>query len=46
LFVAVLIAGYAGSYLGARRYESRTIEKLLGIIILVAIILLARKLLF
>ncbi len=45
LFVAVLVAGYAGSYLGAQHYQPRTIEKLLGIIILVAIVLLARKLL-
>lgn len=46
LIVAVLIGGISGSYLGAGRYSAKTIEKILGIIILLAIVLLGKKLIF
>jgi len=44
LVVAVLLGGLLGSYLGALRYSARTMEKILGLIILIAIIAVARKL--
>lgn len=45
LVVAVIIGGLLGSYLGANRYTARTIEKLLGVVIVIAVILLGHKLL-
>lgn len=46
LLVAVLLGGILGSWLGAVHYAPRTMEKILGIIILLAILALGRKLLF
>lgn len=46
LIIAVLIGGISGSYLGARHYSTKSIEKILGLIILLAIILLGKKLVF
>ena len=46
LIVAVVIGGLLGSYLSARRYSAKTIEKVLGIVVVIAIILLGRKLIF
>lgn len=43
--VAVTIGGALGSYLGASRYTTQTIEKILGMVILIAIVLLSQKLL-
>ena len=45
LLVAVVIGGAMGSWLGANRYQPRTMEKILGVIIIVAIVALGRKLL-
>ncbi len=45
LLVAVLAGGVLGSYFGAARFATRTLEKILGVIILVAIGLLLLKLL-
>lgn len=46
MLVAVLLGGTLGSWLGAAHFSVRTMEKVLGIIILFAILLLGRKLLF
>jgi hypothetical protein len=45
LLVAVVIGGTMGSWLGANRYQPRTMEKILGVIIILAVVALARKLL-
>jgi len=44
LLGAVLVGGIFGSYVGAVRYSVRTMEKILGLIIILAIVLLVRKL--
>ena len=44
LLAAVLAGGYLGSLLGATRLSPRRMEKILGVIILVAIVFLVRKL--
>jgi len=46
LIVAVVLGGVAGSFLGSVKYSPRTMEKILGIVILIAIVLLLRKVLF
>lgn len=43
LFVAVMVGGLAGSLLGAGRFELRTMQKILGGILVVAIISLGKK---
>ena len=45
LIVAVVLGSAIGSYLGASRYSAKVIEKILGLIILVAIVLLGKTLL-
>ena len=44
LIVAVIFGSALGSYLGASRYSPKVIEKILGLIILVAIVLLGKTL--
>ncbi|MDH5408130.1 MAG: sulfite exporter TauE/SafE family protein [Gammaproteobacteria bacterium] len=44
MIIAVIIGGLLGSHLGAVRYKPRTMEKILGIIIVIAIVLLMRRL--
>ena len=44
LIVAVIIGSALGSYLGASRYSPRVIEKILGLVILVSIVLLGKTL--
>ena len=44
LFIAVIIGGTLGSFVGAAKYPPKVMEKVLGIIILVAIGFLVRKL--
>jgi len=44
LIIAVLVGGVLGSFLGARRFQPHVMEKILGVIILIAIVLLSRKL--
>jgi len=44
LAVAVVLGALMGSYLGAFKYSAKKMEKILGIIILVAIVALSRKL--
>jgi uncharacterized membrane protein YfcA len=46
LIIAVLIGGWLGSYLGSSKLQPRTMQKVLGIIILVAIAFLIKKTLF
>jgi uncharacterized membrane protein YfcA len=46
LIVAVAVGGALGSFLGASRLPPRTMEKILGVIILLAIVFLIRKLQF
>jgi uncharacterized membrane protein YfcA len=43
LIIAVIIGGWIGSNSGARKFSPQTMEKLLGLIILLAIILLGQK---
>lgn len=43
---AVLIGGFLGSYWGSFKYSAKTLEKVLGVIILAAIGFLLKKLLF
>jgi len=44
LVVAVVVGALMGSYMGASRFSPKKMEKILGIIILVAIVALSRKL--
>jgi uncharacterized membrane protein YfcA len=46
LIIAVLIGGWLGSYLGSSKLQPRTMQKVLGIIILAAIAFLIKKTLF
>jgi len=46
LLLAVLLGGILGSWMGAVRFAPRTMEKVLGIIIIVAILALSKKLFF
>lgn len=45
LSIAVLIGGTGGSYLGAKRFQPKTIQKVMGSVIIIAIILLIKGLL-
>ena len=45
LILAVLLGGTLGSFMGATRYSARTMERVLGVVILVAILLLFKKVL-
>jgi hypothetical protein len=45
LILAVLLGGTLGSFMGASRYSAQTMERVLGVVVLVAIVLLFRKLL-
>ncbi|MCH9646502.1 MAG: sulfite exporter TauE/SafE family protein [Proteobacteria bacterium] len=44
LILSVLIGGFLGSYLGSFKFNSKTMEKVLGVVVLIAIVLLVRKL--
>lgn len=44
LYIAVMLGGALGSFMGSSRLSSGTIEKLLGVIVVVAIITLLRQL--
>jgi uncharacterized protein len=44
LLIAVFIGGSLGSYLGSFKISSKSIDKLLGIVVLIAIVLLGKKL--
>lgn len=45
LIIAVVAGGALGSYLGASRFSSKVMEKMLGLVIIIAIIFLTKKLL-
>ncbi|MCP4388571.1 MAG: hypothetical protein GY802_09760, partial [Gammaproteobacteria bacterium] len=45
LIIAVLLGGTIGSLIGSSKIESRTMEKVLGLVIGIAVILLLRSLL-
>jgi hypothetical protein len=42
---AVIVGGFAGSYFGSSKYEAKTIQKMMGAVIIIAIIFLLRKIL-
>jgi len=42
---AVIVGGFAGSYWGSFKFEAKTIQKVMGAIIIIAIIFLFRKIL-
>ncbi len=44
LILAVLLGGALGSVMGAGRYSTRTMERILGVVVILAIALLLRKL--
>ena len=46
LIIAVILGGIFGSYLGASRFSAKTIEKVLGMVVLIAIGFLIKKLIF
>lgn len=46
LIVAVLLGGTLGSYMGSFKFSSKQMDKILGAVILIAIFLLIKKLLF
>ena len=43
LIIAVVIGGFAGSYFGSTKFEPHSIQKIMGAVIIVAVILLLRK---
>ncbi|MFP4596891.1 MAG: sulfite exporter TauE/SafE family protein [Persicimonas sp.] len=43
LVVAVVLGGFIGSHLGAARFEKETVRRVLGVVILFAIVLLTRR---
>ncbi len=45
LLIAVIFGGFAGSYLGASYFEADTIQKILGVVILIAVVILLRDIL-
>ncbi len=45
LIVSVMLGGFLGSYMGSFKYSAKTMEKLLGVVILLAIAFLFKKML-
>ena len=45
LILAVFLGGALGSFMGSSRYSPQTLERVLGVLVLVAIVLLLKKLL-
>lgn len=43
LIVAVMAGGAIGSFLGSAKFEARSMEKILGVVIVIAVLLLARS---
>ena len=46
LLICVAVGGYSGSFLGANRFSSKTMQRLMGLIIIVAILFLLPKCFF
>jgi hypothetical protein len=44
LLVAVILGGFLGSYTGAVRFRPQTIQKVIGVVIIIAIVMLGRRL--
>lgn len=44
LVVAVILGGFLGSYTGAVRFQPRTIQKITGVVVIIAIVMLGRRL--
>jgi uncharacterized membrane protein YfcA len=44
LLVAVVVGGYLGSHFGSKKFSPRTVQQALGLVILIAIVLLTRRL--
>ncbi len=44
LWIAVILGGLLGSFMGASKYQSKTIQKSLGMVIVIAVIFLGKKL--
>lgn len=44
LIIAVILGGTFGSHMGATRFSARTMEKILGVIVLLAVLVLSKKL--
>ena len=45
LIIAVIVGGFIGSYYGSVKYDTKTIQKIMGGIIIFAIILLIQRML-
>jgi len=45
LICSVAIGGFLGSYYGSKKYDAKTIQKVMGGIIIIAIILITQKIL-
>lgn len=45
MLIAVIFGGFVGSYLGASYFEADTIQKVLGVVVFIAVIMLIRDLL-
>ena len=45
LACAVFIGGFAGSYFGSSKFEAKTVQEVMGAVIIIAIIFLLRKIL-
>ena len=45
IIIAVALGGFLGSYMGSFKFDARFIEKILGIIIIIAIVLLGKRIL-
>jgi len=46
LAIAVILGGALGSYMGSSRFSAQKVEKILGLVVLLAIVFLAKKLFF
>ena len=42
---AVMVGGFTGSYLGAVRYNAKTIQNVMGFVVIIAIVVLSRDIL-
>ena len=42
---AVVVGGFSGSYFGSKKYDSKTIQKIMGVVIILAILILIQRML-
>ncbi len=45
LIIAVIVGGFLGSYFGSMRYTAKTMEKIMGAVIILAVVLMLRNML-